>query len=459
MYRFVGFVASAVLLHLSLWSPPFFFWCSFIWLTPLFYLAFTQTKAVSWRDGLVWGLLFYSLHLIPVTHLFVCQAQGVGRFIFPVLLIFYCAFHVALWFLLAATSAWLLGDGKFARGVAWFAWTTIFIVWVPDGLLWISGQYIGYPLSFPLLPLAQYPALLWLLPILGRAVLVMLQVGVGLSMTLLFMNHFSKSLFLVAFCLLPFVSGLTVRLAPKKLPDFFYTLGYVCPPKVTEGAHPMDARHPMDVAQEVYYRMRAVLENHPKVTVLVMPELSYRFALNEHPHVVALWCNNALHENVSLFIGACRRDRGKVYNSLYYIKEGCIAGCYDKSRLMPLVEYVPAWLKKIPGLCSLFLNDNEFCAVPCDGKLFHVSQECFCEPYICAEIFFGKMNTSQARVRLSDNTLILSILNDVVLEKQIQSLMLLWNSFQAIQWRQVRVHVGYKNAFFIMPDGNRHAIS
>lgn len=440
---------SALLLHASLWNPPMFFWCSCIWLVPIFYRVLVCTSSWTWKDGFVWGLFFYSINLIPVTSFFVSQAHGWFRFLFPCFLIVYCAAHAALWFLLAAGSARCCGDSPRARMVAWFAWSVAYCAWVPHGLLWISGQYIGYPLVFPLLPLALYPQLLWLVPYLGIVVVLAVQIGISLSVALVLLRFSWWRLILVALLSALLLIGFFVHRI-ERVPAWCAHIGYVRPPELPENMHPLDA------AQELYYSIREKLEARPEVTCLVMPELSYRYALNKYPHVVSLWNNNALHDSVTLLLGACREEESKLYNSVYMIKNGKIQAWYDKSRLMPLVESVSRVFKKIPALSSLFLHDNEFCARETQQACFEILPACFFEPYICAEIFFGKVCLYS---KVSDNASILSITNDTVLSADAQFLMVLWNSLKALEWQRLFIYVGYNNALVITPDGNRHAIS
>ncbi|GAI99865.1 unnamed protein product, partial [marine sediment metagenome] len=152
-----------------------------------------------------------------------------------------------------------------------------------------------------------------------------------------------------------------------------------------------------------------------------------------------MWNNNVLHDEVQLFIGACRSEGEKIYNSLYWIKEGRVEQYYDKSRLMPLVEYVPSWCKKIPCIGNSFLNNNEFSASVW-GQDFNVDDGIILEPSICAELFFGKYLADD---KTPDNAIALSIINDTVLDQFFYNLMLLWNSFKAIEQNQFRFHVGY----------------
>jgi apolipoprotein N-acyltransferase len=443
-------LVSVFLLQLSLWNPVYFFWCAFIWLIPLFYGALIPMGRLSWKEGFLWGSLFFTLHLVPVIIFFTQQAQGPCRYIFPLLLIMYCAMHTALWFWAATITARWWGDGMYVRVCSWCAWTIFFWAWVPHGLLWISGHYIGYPLVFPVLAMAQYPQLIWPVQYVGLIGLLALQVMVAMCVTLVMLKFSWAALFFLVLGLGLFCAGPVVQRLPRAMPACCKKFGYVRPPRLSEGEYPLDA------AQKIYYSMRVVLESHPEITHLFMPELTYRYALNTTNYVIGMWNNNVLHDKVTLFIGACREEAGKFYNSVYMIERGAITAWYDKSRLMPFVEYMPQWYKRMPFLNKLFLHDNEFCARVDRGTMFKVTSTCIMEPYVCAELFFGKVSCAN---NVSDNAYVLSILNDVALSKSMQKLMMFWSVLKAVEWQRICLYVGYDNAVVIMPDGNRHAIS
>ncbi len=433
LYLFV----SAITFQCAFFSPRFFFWLVFVWLIPLFFCIQKGFK-LSFKEGFLWGIIFYSFHLLSVTKLLMTESYGAGRFLFPLLLIGYCATHSGIWFFFADKTAALLGANRIAQAIAWQGWTVIYLLWVPRGLLWISGQYVGYPLCFPLLPLAHYPHFLYLLASLSRELLVFCVVFFSMTLSLLKKEGYYPVLFISSLSLAPFFLGF-LQTKEITIPPISNTLGYIEPPDPEVFCHPMDA------AQEIYYRMQDLIERYPEIKYIVMPELSYRFTLNKHKHIIDLWNNNVLHNSVDLFIGACREDKkGRVFNSLYWIKEGKIKKVYDKKNLMPFAEYTPKFFEKVPFFSDLFFKKSRaFSAMRKKGVVFDISNNFFFEPFICSEIFFDVSRD----IKMSDNSFFLTILNDSLFSSySFRHLMFLWHHFKVLEQNKACLFVGYNYA-------------
>jgi len=446
-------LVSAFALHTALYLPASFFWLSFFWLTPLFYLVCENRHPLSFVAGFFWGFIFFFFHLSAVVHLIMTQAYGLGRFLFPVLLISYGALHTGLWFWFAHKTSHLFGSGRRVRVFSWLFWTHCYTLFVPWGLLWISGKCIGYPLSFPLLSLASHPPLLWLLGILGRQVLMLFLTASSFCIALFLYERNWWYFLLFGLCCVPFLSGFFFQKQSCSIPDFVKKIGYIRPPDAQQFSHPLDR------AQEICYRMQSLLKRQPHLTSLVMPELSCHFALNEQEHLIRLWNNNALHDEVQLFIGASRSAGDNLFNSLYLIKEGRVQHYYDKQYLMPLAEYVPRWCTTIAWLNNLFLcNSNPFCASSTPQPTLMLAKNVHCRPCICAELFFDK---TTFYTDVSDNaTFILLTLNDSLFTwKNNRLLMYLWTVFKAQELTTPFLYVGYHNALWITKEGLEHTIT
>jgi len=421
--------------------PRFFFLLAFLWPLPLFYTALTLKSRLSFSAGFLWGIIFFPLHLFPVLILCVQQGYGAGRFIFPVLLVLYAAFHTGIWFWFATTTATLFKKGLFVRVMSWFFWTCFYLLWIPQGVLWISGQQIGYPFSLPLLPLVQHPRMLFLLHIIGRPVLLACMVGFTMLISLCLITHHKRYVLGAFLCILPFLGGYFVQGKRRKIPQFIQGMGYVQPSQ-GEGTHPLDA------AQELYYTMKSVLERHPQLTSLVTPELCFRYALNKHKHVIHLWNSNALHNEVDLFIGASRYEQGETFNSLYWIHKGKIKRYYDKKILLPLAEFVPAWCGKVPLLRNLFLGKaGSFSAGKSQQKEFKVGSQLQAVPAICAEFFFDK---GYLRRETSDKSFILLPLLDSFFSPS-HNLMSTWAQYKALELNIPVLYVSSSSAMWYAP--------
>ena len=76
-------VLSAVLLCVAYAWPVYWCWLVFVFLIPLF----AVDRPVGFKDGLLWGLVFYSLHLYPIAQILYDRAQGEYRLLlYPVLI-------------------------------------------------------------------------------------------------------------------------------------------------------------------------------------------------------------------------------------------------------------------------------------------------------------------------------------------------------------------------------------
>jgi len=397
-------------------------------------------KHISFGAGLLWGIIFFSLHLYAVIDLIVTQGYGVGRFLLPIFLICYAALHSGLWFFCAQKTGALFGNKKSAVIVGWVFWSFLFFTWAPHGLLWISGKHIGYPFMLPLLPLAQYPQLLFALSSLGRNVLLVCMICFAMATALFCVQHKKRYFLIACVFLLPFIAGFWIHKKEHTISVFLATSGYVKPPPEQLFCRPLDC------AQEIYYRLRRLLKENKNIRYVFMPELSFRFALNKHLYVIDLW-NNALKNSVQLIIGACYQEGEKTYNALYQIQNGKIQAVYHKHTLMPLVEYLPSWCRCIPVLHTLFLrNRTPFCCGSKKSKVLQCAHNVNFIPYICADIFFE----GKRRGGMSDNTHFLSIINDSIFSKPYyNNLFLLWNTFKVLELNKALLYVGFSRALFI----------
>jgi len=434
---------SAIFFHVALWCPVYFFWFSFLYLIPIFYGALTFQERVSFKAGFLWGFIFSALHLHSITVLIINECSGLLRFVFPFLLLCYYALHTGVWFWLANKTGELLKNKK--RAIAWIFWTWLLIIWMPSGFLWASGEYIGYPLTFPLLPLAQYPKLLFGLKFVCPELLVLCLICFSMGVTLFFTKKEKKYLFCAGLFLIPFLSGLLFKKKETEIPYFFKTFGYVQPPKVKENAPPLD------VAQEIYYRINKLLKKHPEIRYIVMPELSCRFSLNNKLELIDLWTVNALHDNVALLIGACRTENKKTYNSFYFIKKGRVQEVHDKTRLMPFAEYIPTLYKNFKCCKNLFLSCNFGFCVGKQRKRFYFCDDFSCVNSICAEAILSENDLA---INKSDNAVLLSIFNDSLFASSLAHLILLWVKLEGFKQNKFSLFVGYSFAILITPNGD-----
>ena len=442
---------SAFMFHIALYYPVCFFWLSFLYLIPIFYGAIANPKSFSFKMGFLWGIIFFSFHLYSFFMLIINECNGRFRFLFPIILLFYVSFHIAIYFWLANKTIFLFRKKKnyfflkFILVISWIIWTWFFLLWIPIGLLWFSGSSIGYPLMFPLLPLAEYPIFLTALRFFSLEFLLLFLILFSM-MSALFLNNFTKKyLFMATFFLSPFLIGFVFPTQSEKTPDFFKTFGYIPPPNFPEKTPALD------VAQEIYYRIIQLIKKYPQIQYIVMPELCCRFSLNKRQDIIDLWTTNALKNKISLLLGACRSEKGESYNSFYFIKNGKVQQISDKMLLMPFAEYIPSFFKKFQCCQKLFLSNN--CGFKAGTKKidFHFQNGFNSKNDICAEAIFKKTFFCSGA---SDNDFVLSTFNDSLSSFSFHHLFLLWVKLQGLKQKKVQLFIGYSFACLISPEGN-----
>ena len=332
---------------------------SFLFLVPLFYYGLTNK--LSFTHGFLWGTTFFIFHSYASFVTIMNNENKVGPFLALLIIIIFYAIQSGLWFYFFQYL-----NKKINPIISLTVTTWLFFVWISFGSLFFLGDFIGYPFSFPLLPLAAHPKLLFILPYAGLKGTMFLLILLSMSLTLLISRKNKYMLLLFFSCSSVFLIGFFVSQSQRPQPPYLSQFGHIVPhQKYT---------HPLDIAQDVYYKMKKMIETKPTVQYIFMPESSYNFALNKDRKVIKMWYNNALYNNKHLFIGASYKNSSHhFFNSLYWIYQGNIKQVYNKSRLMPFLEYIPWPWSQIKTIKNLFLQSNtEFCSVNAQSEEFFI---------------------------------------------------------------------------------------
>lgn len=388
---------SAIMLNLALFFPEYLYYLVFIFLVPVFFLVFTFPNALGFWQGFLWGLIFFSIHSSGFIFLFYSQANGVLRVCIPVVLAFYFAIYSGLWFLFANKTSlifenFVFKNNIFARQIIWGFWAFLYFNWIRYGVFWIFGDFVGYPLSYPLLPLASNNITLSLLGIIGKTACLVLIILFSLLCSWLFSRkkYTLLSLFLLLlFLLFSFFNKKIVKPVPvvDAQKDVSH-IGYISPIDIQK------FDKPLDIAQEIFYKMVKLVEKKPDMKMIFMPESSCTFCLNKHQEIIDLWYDNILNDldgDISVFIGAPYKEGDLVFNSLYWIKNGKIKQVYNKTNLMAFTEYVPNFWCNITYLKNLFLDDNKCLSHGKKGRIiFDLCKNIKFRPFICSDFFLIK---------------------------------------------------------------------
>jgi apolipoprotein N-acyltransferase len=444
MMRFCTVVSSALLGAGAFLQPVYCGWFVFIYLIPFFYSVATRSDATyahyRFIDGLLWGCIFFGLHMHGLLQVILdhAQAKGIGILLWC-LLIVYCSFYAGIWFWCAATfSSFFLKP--IARIFCWVLVSFCFFFFVEQGILWIFGRLEGYPFAIPLLPLASHPSWLFWLPYFGSGCLtiVLLLIPAFFSLYLIHKSLFYRWAIVVT--VLPFLSGWFLHEEKIKIPHWIKEIGGVVP-------HLTFNNNPFECAQEITYCLMNYCEKNPKARILILPESSYPFALNEHPEAVEMWAQNVLFEDKILLLGSHRRSGKELFNTFYCIKQCRIIFFYDKKHTIPFIEYLPPPWNKLKILQSLFLNKKEqFNVSQKPRNSFSPTKKVTMLPYICSELFFAKNKENSQDP-------IICLINDSWFSGSMCTLLHLVACYKALSWNQDILYVAQSKICLINKNG------
>lgn len=474
---------SAILFNLSLYFSDYFFWLTFIFLLPIFYLSLN--KDLDFKAGFVWGLIFNLIHFYYLLIIF--NERGHGWFKYPAffILIIYFSFFAGAWFWLMnnnviprsrlrtrlrrtryffyfrfpftlskaikprrmgrdageknisinkfysgiPTQASLIsfaGQGVVSRvrhsrrrrleGITYshiILITWLYFIFIYKYIFIIFGINSGYVLSFPMLALVNK---LNNLIELGSTFLLLILISFSLLITITIVN---KKYFLT------FIACIACFL-------FFYLLKKENPKKINSlnfahiSAPNSKNRSAHGVGYEIKHRIIDAINNNPKVELIVMSESTFPFPLNEYPEIIKSWFSlaEACNKKLDILIGAHRTEKGKLYNCVYHLQNSKIINFYDKTNLVPFVEYIPNYFK-IDFFNNLFLKDcKEFCHGNIDNVIFDINNQKL-TPFICSDFFLHK--------KIQNNEIIFLFLNTSWFCKYITELMALFIKLRAIE--------------------------
>lgn len=338
-----------VIISASMYAGSFigatFLWpLSFLCYIPLFQIRFFSIKqAAGW--GFVWGLFAYGCTLSAL--LDVAIRMGEGSF-----LSYLCAASFLIYFA-SGCALWFMGVFLISRImnneiIPWLIATIIYVVIIYEvGLSVLTGSWHGYPLVLPLLPLAQFPLLLSLLPWVGYGTvlcfLLCFQAGVA-----------HKKRWLTILGLTPFIVGFLLK--EKKAPSFLDG-------KIIPIAHHFKEQLPYERAQEVCQVLLNAEAAFPEALLLVLPESAFPFPLNEHSYALKMWqYNGNLFEKYVVVPSHYRvGEKGVLHNSAYVLHKSRIIVRYDKKLLVPFFE-TPSTNLFFKDFYHLFLQGKEIFA-------------------------------------------------------------------------------------------------
>ncbi len=437
-------ILSAVLYFLPFFFTTYLWWLIFIFPIPFLYVACKHS--LSFFQGYLWGLIVFALHGSGGIYNLARIAQdswliGVGLGICMVL---YQALFPALLF---AGVTKIIQSCKLEcflyRLCIWAAALLVFIIWTDNYCFWIFGALEGYPLMHPLLPLVQKPALLMLMPIIGKQMLTLLFLLLPLSTTMLIWYKNKAALFFVCCVSGPWV--ISVCFAPTmQMPEWHLAIK-----SLPSMAH-CQSNDPSVMIRIMGNEFKKIIAKHPKTHIIIMPESAFNVSnFAELPEALQWWNEEHLGKPIHIIFGACRAEDNHYYNSLHWVFSGVLQSCFDKKHTMLMSERLPAWMNTVV-FQRIYRRDgiiitqscNERCAIELINDVPFV-------PYICSELFFN-----EKRDNTYEHAAIIAIVNDMwFLDSYIQNLLVLLACSRALQWQRHIIYVSYAYSLFMSPEG------
>jgi apolipoprotein N-acyltransferase len=432
---FIWVGISAVAAALSFISPFYLGFLSFVYLVPLFYAA--QKKQTTFWQGFFWGLIFYGLFFFGIFELIFTKAQGKLVFFACIMLTIWSALHAGIWLCITGIVASFFTRNAYITFV-WCLTTFLFYFYTCNLLFWpLAGIEIGNCFGWPLLPLAQNPILIQSLWIVGKNALLICLILFQYALLNCMLQKGRAWIIVTIVCMSPFTVGFFKK--GRLAPEWIRKIGYVIPPHQT-------ISHPLERGASIDKEIRQTLKQKPNADIFLMPEASCQFCINEYPEILELWSINAL-KNKTLLIGSPRSDQQKRFNSLYRVEGGRITKYYDKSKLMPLTEYIPNKLKSFSKLRELFLNNKkEFSSKENSNLIFKIDAQLTVVVQLCSEFFF---NQYQESLQLHEYPILCAVNDSWFGFNYFKHLMFLFAVSQSILLQKEIIYVGHSNAYWI----------
>lgn len=374
------FIILSALIYLGAFIYPIYLWPGiFIWMSIL--IVHDTNNRYGWKEGLVWGLIFFAGHLAWLLKLIACKGQGDCKFLIYPCAVLYFSLYCAFWLglkqqLFRIMTKRIDQKGKCAALCwTWVISTATFIYLTCYCSLAIFGCFEGYPFINPLLPLVSCSRYLKSLPFFGCVgYIIIIVIFNAVTAELYRKADITRLMVMMAFLAFPTILYDHAQKKYVKKIDFFYLQPSWKDLNLTES----------QTFYEIGRQLNKIVTTHQDVRYIVMPESSFGYNLLAWQDKLAAWTD--LFEGTTIFIGGHGVVDDKIFNSLYAIHNGTIVGRYDKQHLVPFVERVPRWIR---FFSSVFMMDGKEFSYPAPQDNDNLQGF---RPYICSELFFcGKL--------------------------------------------------------------------
>ncbi len=384
--KYSKIVFSAVCYAFSFIYIDYFWFCSFCFLYPLYRLIFFHRLNLFYKDGLLWGCITYTIQTIAIIDFVYRYGLSGWSLVIPGFVIVMMSLLSGFWFYIMNVFAKKKSHIKiFFIYIA----TILFFYTIHYCVLTIfSGFLIGYPFSFPLIPLFY------------KSLFIKLLVGHNfefliLTVFIVCQIFFSLRWYKVSMpiIIIFFLGELFVRNIDNKV----YDNNVLC----------TQVSVPQKLSNEPYRRIlqlcnaiSAAQYLNPYSRILVLPESIFPFYDQSLHNVLFSMVSDYCHPDSYVLLGVYRTDKNKRFNSCICIYKGNVVFVYDKKILVPFFEYIPS-----------YFGDGAFGINGVDFSHGAFDQENLCPTslfgsyrlMICAEVFWGE---------IKPDSLIIAFIND-----------------------------------------------
>lgn len=423
---FINTIVSALLYVVALWFPfytgPLAF-CSFI---PLAYTSYSHK--VSWRNGIVWGLIFWGGHLYAFFN--VLYEHGT----FPTLincipyalLVIYFTLLTILWFLCMQYFSSFSQSPQFALAI-FIIITNVYLYGIENYALWLFDVREGYPFSSPLLPIAQYNYYSTLLP---RSVFFATLLCLCMVALVPVLKLYKTIFFIGSISLLIIFNYCRITRIPQEPPPWLSKL-------LVLSNNPAQTYH---YCHDALVNLKKQLQRHNSgnATIIIMPESAISYCLNTVPHLLPL-ITQSLLPSQTFIIGAHYRQI-TLYNCMYILSPTRTNyQFYCKNHGVPFFERVPTYFNTL-FFRRLFLHTKEpFAQAQHIQEPIDLPEIGPIIPYICSDLFFAPHAPS-----CPDQFPLLAVCNDFWFSQQyLRQLMILNARLKAYSWNRTIIYVSY----------------
>lgn len=373
-------IFSALSYSILLIYPKYFWYVSFFYLIPIFWLALN--KKLFFIEGFVWGLFFYLIHFYFLFILILENCNGNYKILAPIFCVIYFSLLSGIWFWLTQLLCKKLNNIFFIV-LIWSLSATLYYFFIYSFSFLIFECNCGYVFNHPFIALIEYINLLNLLSVFGIWLLTFFLFLFQVSIAALLYKKQKIWILMICLSLLPFSCGVFLNSNINEEKNFFNkNFGFICLHK---------NNNPYKLAFTIYNEIQKIVKDNPDIQIIFTPETAFPFSFTDYPEIIKWFYNDLKNKKIHILLGSHKREKNKFYNVVYHIFDGKIINIYYKTHLVFFCENVPKTWQKLFNLSSeLFLKDSIEFEKPCKkNTIFEIDGKSY-SPLICSDIFFKK---------------------------------------------------------------------